>query len=76
MAARPDSFDTLRSLSVPALVVAGDEDTLSTEADAQAMADALPHGRLVTVHGAGHLSAVEAPEEFNAAVSDFLQALG
>ena len=76
MAARPDSFDTLRSLSVPALVVAGDEDTLSTEADAQAMADALPHGRLVTVHGAGHLSAVEAPEEFNAAVSGFLQALG
>ena len=42
MAARPDSFDTLRAVTVPALVVAGEQDALSSVADAQAMVDALP----------------------------------
>lgn len=75
MAARPESFDTLRSVAVPALVVVGEEDTLSPPTDAQAMADALPEARLVRIPAAGHLTAVEAPEEFNAALGDFLQSL-
>lgn len=75
MAGRPDSFDTLRGSSVPALVVVGDEDQLSTAADAEAMAEALPDARLVTIPQAGHLSAVEHPEKFNAAVRDFVAPL-
>jgi pimeloyl-ACP methyl ester carboxylesterase len=75
MAARPDSFDTLRGTNVPALVVWGEEDTLSPRAEAEAMAEALPDARLVTIPGSGHLTAVEAPEEFNAAVAEFLTAL-
>jgi pimeloyl-ACP methyl ester carboxylesterase len=76
MAARPDSFDTLRAVAVPTLVVVGEEDTLSPPADAQAMADAVPDARLVTIPAAGHLTAVEAPEEFNAAVAEFLATVG
>jgi pimeloyl-ACP methyl ester carboxylesterase len=76
MAARPDSFDTLREVNVPALVVAGEQDTLSTLADAQAMVDALPDARLVVVPRSGHLTAVEAPEAFNAAAREFLTSLG
>lgn len=72
MAARPDSFETLRSANVPALVVRGDEDELSTAADATAMADAVPGAKLVTIPNAGHLANVEAPEEFNAALLEFL----
>ena len=72
MAARPDSLDTLRDAHVPALVVVGEEDTLSPVADAEAMARALPDARLVVVPGVGHLSAVEDPRAFAAAVRDFL----
>jgi pimeloyl-ACP methyl ester carboxylesterase len=76
MSARPDSLDALRGVRVPALVVWGEEDTLSTRSEAGAMVDALPDARLVTIPDAGHLTAVEAPEEFNAAVGEFLAAVG
>ena len=76
MAARPDSLDVLAATDVPALVVVGDEDALSPVADARAMADALPQGRLVVLEGAGHLSAVEVPDAFAGAVGAFLDELG
>lgn len=76
MAVRPDSFDALRAFERPALVIVGEEDTLSPSSDAEAMAAALPQGRLVRVPEAGHLTAVETPEAFNAAVAGFLAELG
>lgn len=72
MAARPDSTDTLRGVSVPALVVVGEEDELSPPSDAEVMVDALPQARLAMLPAAGHLSAVETPEAFNDAVKGFL----
>jgi len=72
MAARPDSIPTLRDTGVPALVVVGEEDTLSPPADGQAMVEALPAATLVCIPAAGHLSAVEQPEQFNAAVTTWL----
>ena len=75
MAARPDSLDVLGSLQVPALVLRGDEDELSTQADVEAMVDALPDAQLDVLAGSGHLSAVEVPEEFTARVRRFLQRL-
>jgi pimeloyl-ACP methyl ester carboxylesterase len=76
MAARPDSLDTLRAFDRPALVVVGAEDVLSPPADAEAMAAALPQARLAVVPEAGHLTAVETPEAFNAEVAGFLTELG
>jgi pimeloyl-ACP methyl ester carboxylesterase len=73
MAARPDSTQTLAHTHVPALVVVGAEDTLSTAADAQTMARALTDARVVVVPGAGHLTAVETPADFAAAVGEFLR---
>ncbi|TDD44523.1 alpha/beta fold hydrolase [Nonomuraea terrae] len=73
MAARPDSFETLGALKVPLLVVVGEEDELSPVSDAEAMARAVPDGKLEIIPKAGHLSAVEQPEAFNAAVADFLR---
>ncbi|MFI9553329.1 alpha/beta fold hydrolase [Nonomuraea endophytica] len=72
MAARPDSFDTLSGLKVPLLAIVGEEDELSPVADAEAMTRAVPDGRLEIIKKAGHLSAVEQPEAFNAAVADFV----
>ncbi|WP_165959534.1 MULTISPECIES: alpha/beta fold hydrolase [Nonomuraea] len=74
MAARPASFETLRALKVPLLVVVGEEDELSPPADAEEMARTVPEGRLEIIPKAGHLSAVEQPEAFNTAVMEFLRA--
>ncbi|MFI7416998.1 alpha/beta fold hydrolase [Nonomuraea sp. NPDC049684] len=73
MAARSDSFGTLGELKVPLLIVVGEEDELSPPADAEAMARAAPDGRLEVIPKAGHLSAVEQPEAFNATVAEFLR---
>jgi pimeloyl-ACP methyl ester carboxylesterase len=75
MAARPDSFDTLRATALPALVMVGTEDRLTTVDDAAAMVDALPGGRLLTIPRAGHLSAMEEPDTFTAAVRGLLAEL-
>ena len=75
MAARPDSFDVLRAATVPTLVLVGDEDELTPPAEAQAMVDALPDARLVTLEASGHLSAVEVPEAVTFAIRAFLDDL-
>jgi pimeloyl-ACP methyl ester carboxylesterase len=75
MAARPDSFDTLRAVQVPALVIVGEDDEISPPSDAEAMVAALPDARLVTVPASGHLSAVEVPEVVTHAIREFLDTL-
>lgn len=75
MARRPDSFDTLRAMRGPALVLVGEEDTLAPPDDADAMASALPDARVVRIAAAGHLSAVEAPDDFNSAVRGFMTSI-
>jgi len=67
-------METLTALDVPAVVLVGAEDTLSPPEDAEAMVDAMPDARLVRIPRAGHLSAMEDPATFNAAVSAFLAA--
>jgi pimeloyl-ACP methyl ester carboxylesterase len=75
MAARPDSFDVLRDLAVPLLVLVGEEDTISPVADARAMAESAPRSRAEVIGGAGHLSAVETPVPFAERVRDFVAEL-
>ena len=75
MAARPDSFETLRAVTVPTLVIVGAEDTLSPPEDAQAMAETVTGARLEILPRAGHLTALERPGEFNAAVLEFVATL-
>ncbi len=72
---RPDSRETVRSISVPTLVIVGDEDTVTPPADAQAMLDALPESaaaRLQVIAGAGHVSCLERPAAVTHALADFL----
>lgn len=75
LAARGASMATLRDIRVPALVVAGSEDTLATEEEARVVAETLPNAEFMVIPRAGHLSAVEQPELFNQAVADFVSAL-
>jgi pimeloyl-ACP methyl ester carboxylesterase len=54
---------------VPSIVVAGDRDRLTPIWHARRMAAVLPHSHgLVTVHGAGHMTPVEAPGPLNDAL--------
>jgi pimeloyl-ACP methyl ester carboxylesterase len=72
---RPDASPYLGAITVPTLVLVGSDDTLTPPARAQALAAAIGGARLVTIPGAGHLSNLEQPERFNAAVRAFLRAL-
>ncbi|MDQ6919951.1 MAG: alpha/beta fold hydrolase [Candidatus Dormibacteraeota bacterium] len=70
MKARPDSTPDLPGISVPVLVLVGDADEVTPPAEAQKMVDALPSGRLVTIPGGAHLSAMERAAEVNAAIHE------
>jgi pimeloyl-ACP methyl ester carboxylesterase len=72
MAARPDSTPLLSELTMPGLVLVGEEDVLTPPDEARRMADALPDSRFHLVPKAGHLSNLEAPDEFNARLAAFL----
>ncbi len=72
---RPDSRPTLPTITCPALVVVGAEDTLTPPDLARVIADGIAGSRLVEIPGAGHLANVEAPAAFNTALADWLATL-
>jgi pimeloyl-ACP methyl ester carboxylesterase len=72
LAARPDSFSVLPSITVPTLVLVGEYDQLTPPADSEALAQAIPNAKLVTVDGAGHMSNMENPEGFNEPLLAFI----
>lgn len=69
---RPDVTDLLASITVPTLVLRGEEDAIATIDDARLMADTIRGGRFVAVPAAGHLAPMENPDAWNAAVREFL----
>jgi len=73
LAARADSGPTLREIHVPTLVVCGAEDALTPVADAEAIQRGVPGSTLQIIPKAGHLSALEDPAAFNAALAGFLE---
>jgi 3-oxoadipate enol-lactonase len=75
MRERPDSTPLLGEIGVPTLVVGGEEDGITTPEVVGAMAAKIPGARHEIIPRTGHLSILEAPEKFNAAVADFLQSI-
>ena len=69
---RPDRTGELSAIACPTLVISGTEDSLSPPAEMAALAAAIPNARLVSIPGAGHLSNLEKPDAFNAAIADFM----
>lgn len=75
---RPDAHDTLASVTVPVLVIVGDEDVLTPKAEADAIVRALPThivSTLEVVEGSGHVTCLERPAAVTHALADFLAAL-
>ncbi len=73
MMLRPDSTPMLGAITVPTLVIAGEEDAIVPVGEADALGRSIPRSRLVVLPGAGHLSNLEAPEQFSLALADFLE---
>ena len=69
---RPDATPGLASIAVPTLVLVGDEDVPTPPADAEFLARQIPGARLEVVARSGHLSNLERPEAFTAALTRFL----
>jgi pimeloyl-ACP methyl ester carboxylesterase len=70
-----DVSDVLPLISVPTLLLYGDEDVRADLKVAEAMHAAIPGSKLVVLSGVGHMSSVEAPEAFNEEVRRFLRAV-
>lgn len=72
---RQDSTPLLAKVSVPTLVITGEEDEMIPVEESRRLADGIPGAALVIVPRAGHLANVEQPEAFNAALNAFLNTL-
>lgn len=75
MMARPDSTPDLPTISVPTLIVVGDEDVITPPDQARAMHAAIPGSSLEVLEGAGHASNMERPAAFNHVLGEFLARL-
>jgi 3-oxoadipate enol-lactonase len=69
---RPDATAGLAAITVPTLVIVGDEDVATPVPEARFLAEHIRGARLEIVSGAGHLSNLERPEAFTMALTRFL----
>lgn len=72
---RPDSTPLLPSITVPTLVLAGQDDQLIPPTVARALADAIPNAHHAVIPAAGHLAPLEQPVNTGRVVREFLEAL-
>ncbi len=70
---RRDQQAVLRKCRVPALVVCGAHDGLTPPKRHEFMAELIPYAKLQIIENAGHIPTLEAPEEVNALLTDWLQ---
>lgn len=75
MEERPDSTPLLSTIAVPTLVIVGEEDLASPPEEVEGMAHQIPGSTFVRIPQAGHLSNLENPAAFNAALLSFLKSV-
>lgn len=71
---RPDQQDTLRGVTVPTLVLCGEDDALCPLHRHTLMQSLVPDAVLKVINGAGHLPTLEQPDATNVALSRWLNA--
>jgi pimeloyl-ACP methyl ester carboxylesterase len=72
--AETDQRDLLPRIAVPTLLIWGELDVRSPLSVARQFEHAIPDATLVVISGAGHITNLERPEQFNAAVREFCRA--
>jgi pimeloyl-ACP methyl ester carboxylesterase len=72
---RPDANPGLKAIAVPTLVLVGEYDAVTPPLAAANLSAQIRRSTLLHIPGAGHLSNVENPDAFNAAVCGFVAGL-
>lgn len=72
---RADSTTLLRTITVPTLLIAGEQDAITPPKEMGRMAAEIPGARFEVLAEAGHLSNVERPGAFNTVLTEFLGSL-
>ena len=72
MLARADSFDVLRTVNVPTLILCGRQDMATPLSEHEKMHAAIAHSELYVIEKCGHLSTLEQPEAVNAILRNWL----
>jgi 3-oxoadipate enol-lactonase len=67
-----DLGDALARIPHPTLVVVGEHDAATGASLGKELADALPHGEVTVLAGAGHAPHLQTPDAFVAAIAPFL----
>jgi 3-oxoadipate enol-lactonase len=69
---RADNSETFASFEGPSFVAVGEADPFFPPEEAESLSARARHGRLRVFAGARHLPSLEQPDEFNAALANFL----
>jgi pimeloyl-ACP methyl ester carboxylesterase len=72
LAARTDTTPALYAINVPTLILVGQHDGITPPSASAAMRDKIPGAEMHVISGAGHLSNLEQPGEFNRRLQEFL----
>jgi 3-oxoadipate enol-lactonase len=75
MAERSDQTHLLPRILAPALIIVGSEDRITPLSHAEVMHREIRGSHLEVIKGAGHVSNIERPAEFNQALRTFLDSL-
>ena len=70
---QPPAYERLSEIKAPTLIVDGDLDLPSIAVMAEAMQGAITHAQRLTIRNAAHLTPMEQPDVFNAALENFLR---
>ena len=67
-----DRRANLPNIAIPTLVVAGEHDRNAPSTTMKKMADAIPRSTFIEMRGIGHMQNLEAPDEFDGLLLNFL----
>ena len=72
MAGRTDTTEALSKISVPTLILVGEQDAVTPPSAAKSMHYRIPNSKLHFIDNAGHMSNLENPNIFNEHLTKFL----
>lgn len=75
LANRSETCSSLNQISVPTLIICGNNDAITPLEKSIFMHENIPNSILKTIEKAGHLSNLEQPDKFNKIVYDFIENL-
>lgn len=69
--AKADVREQLKDIRIPVLIIAGQQDPVTTVVDGQFMLERIPNAKMYEIN-ASHISNIESPNDFNRVLKDFI----